>query len=914
MRRAAGRLTRGLVLMTGTGAGASVILAVLVMTSVFAAMAAPRQSLADRTRALDAVFASVPALGRSVVATADYFSVATTLGAGGGLDQRIGDGQLQLIRAGIARRLIAAGIPLQPSRARWSGVSSGQLTLAPYPRSVRATAPPKVQVLYRGALSKYARLTAGAMPARSSLTYSPAGPLDRFEVAVTAATAARFSLRPGSVLHLGRGLALVVTGLIRPVRPGSAFWTEDPGAAAASFVSAGRGGGGYWQGSVFITRPELAHLESALDISKMTLTWDFPMRLRGVTADQAGALADSLRAAAGRAGIIRPRSDLGYETALASAEVVTGVAGPLAQFVQAEDQVATLLSLIEVSLAIVGAVVLLLGGRLLAERRGAELRVMRGRGAALGQLAGLGLRAGLVVVLPAAALGAVAAVMLTPGGDEPLAWWLASMTTIFALAGMPWLIVRQASASGQAAERADRPLTRTERSRRLVADLTLVAAAAGAMVVLRQQGLSGAGTNWYPSAAPALVAIPAAILAVRCYPRVVRWLVRLAGRRSGVTAFVGLARASRTSATAVLPVFALVLVLTVVGFGAMLRAAVGNGDTVASWRAAGADAVVDATQLTGPLSTQAQRAISAAPGVRGSCPLAVLPGLLAGGASVSVVVMDPARYARFTSGTPLAAFPARALAGQGGPAPPGVPVLASPSVAAALRGGQLLVAGRALRVRVAKVVISPASQLTGTDFVVITAQALGGRPHANVLLLSGPAIGSGRLRALVRQALRGATVSFRSKVLDSLVNAPLPRSAFVTFAQGALAAAAFGAVIVLIMLALGARPRELTLARLFTMGLSPAQASRLVLAEVLPSIVAAAAGGTVAALALVPLLAPAIDLSLFTGSAEPVAMRADVGVLLYLAGILLALSVLTLFAQSAATRLRGVARALRVGE
>ncbi len=182
------------------------------------------------------------------------------------------------------------------------------------------------------------------------------------------------------------------------------------------------------------------------------------------------------------------------------------------------------------------------------------------------------------------------------------------------------------------------------------------------------------------------------------------------------------------------------------------------------------------------------------------------------------------------------------------------------------------------------------------------------------MLLVGQ-VDHGRLRAAVHRVLPGGTsVSYRSAVLAGLTGADLQRGAYVTFAESAGAAAGFGAVIMVIMLALGARSRELTLARLFTMGLSRGQARLVVAAEALPAIVAAAGGGAVCAWVLVPLLGPGIDLSPFTGSAARVPVRADFAVIGYLAAGLVALALLILFAQAAATRLRGVSRALRVGE
>jgi putative ABC transport system permease protein len=136
----------------------------------------------------------------------------------------------------------------------------------------------------------------------------------------------------------------------------------------------------------------------------------------------------------------------------------------------------------------------------------------------------------------------------------------------------------------------------------------------------------------------------------------------------------------------------------------------------------------------------------------------------------------------------------------------------------------------------------------------------------------------------------------------------------VAYAQGAAAAALFGVVVLLMMLALGARSRELTLARLFTMGLSPGQARRLVLTEALPLLVGAMIGGVACAWLLVPLVGPTLDLSPLTGSSVPAPVRADYTVLAVLAGGLLVLTLITLAAQAAATRLHGLARGLRVGE
>ena len=90
----------------------------------------------------------------------------------------------------------------------------------------------------------------------------------------------------------------------------------------------------------------------------------------------------------------------------------------LTPFLTADDAVAPVLGLLYVSLAVLGAVVVLLGARLVAQRRAAEFTLMRARGAALHQLGWLVLRASAVIAVVAGAAAAALAIRLTPGGGN----------------------------------------------------------------------------------------------------------------------------------------------------------------------------------------------------------------------------------------------------------------------------------------------------------------------------------------------------------------------------------------------------------------------------------------------------------------------------------------------------------------
>ena len=136
----------------------------------------------------------------------------------------------------------------------------------------------------------------------------------------------------------------------------------------------------------------------------------------------------------------------------------------------------------------------------------------------------------------------------------------------------------------------------------------------------------------------------------------------------------------------------------------------------------------------------------------------------------------------------------------------------------------------------------------------------------NELLLTGAGIDRARLTAVVRTMIpEGGVATFRSDILNSLASAPLQHGAFVLFALAVVVAAGLGLAVMLLELALGAAEREVTLARLATMGLDERQRTRVVVLEVLPAVIAAAVAAWACALVLPRVVAPAIDLSVFTG-------------------------------------------------
>lgn len=161
--------------------------------------------------------------------------------------------------------------------------------------------------------------------------------------------------------------------------------------------------------------------------------------------------------------------------------------------------------------------------------------------------------------------------------------------------------------------------------------------------------------------------------------------------------------------------------------------------------------------------------------------------------------------------------------------------------------------------------------------------------------------------------LPGAVTTYRSDSLKGFTGAPLQHGTFVLFALALLAAAGLGLAVMLLELALGAAEREITLARLAAMGLGEGQRARVVVLEVLPAVIAAAVAAVACALVLARVVAPAIDLSVFTGSITGVALAPDVASFaLPLVGLAV-IAVLALGLEIRAGRRHAVAGSLRVG-
>jgi putative ABC transport system permease protein len=908
------RIRAGWIQLTGAGPAVSAGLALLMFACVFMAVAGPRASLNLRTYALRRALAGTGSLAESVYGNVDY-SGFSTMGQG-----PFSAASISHARRALASKLAAQHLPLASSTGQWDSASTGIQPVSGAPKAVRGGHPPLLKLIYRVQLARYTELAAGRLPSASRVTADSS----RFEIAVTQQTADVFGLRPGSTLRTGTSTTLEVTGILRPHATGSPFWTADPVALGPRLMELSANLPAFWVGAAVVGPGELPGIKRAFPITNIQLSWDFPLDLSQLAASQVPALEHTLTTLTSTAGQIghAVQGQLAQETQLPEPVPLTAsVVQQLADFGKQDRAVSSVLSLQFVSLAMVAALAVLLCCWLLAEHRRGELTVSRARGASAAQQMLMALRSTAAITLPAALLAAVLAVLVTPGATTTLGYWLAALTVLTALAGTPLIVLRwhrgAAVAGGQGKLSRRRAVLR-----RVLGEAALLAATVGGLALLRRQGV-GSHANWFLSLAPVLTAIPAAIVVLRCYPLVLRGLVALAAARRGVAAFVGGARAARAALTVALPVFALVIALTVAAFGAMARSSVRSAQVAASWQQVGADAVIASPSPAAPLSTAAARAIAAVPGVRHIAVVSLLTGSTARGFQLTVAAADPAQLAAVMARNPAGAAAARAVArlsqaGSGTGAAAGdsaaaaTPALVTPGAAKIIGGGTTLRAGaRTLGITVTgRAPVVPGVRAAAVVLVPASSLRTGPRP-GSLVLVTGAGLDSHALTAVAHRYLPGAAVTVRSAVLAGLIRAPVPEAGFLALAGGAGAAALLSVAVLLITLLLGARSRELTMTRLRVIGLAPRQARWLTATEVLPQVAAAAVGGACAALVLAPLLGQALNLSPFAGSSAAVPVRLDPVALAVTTGVLLGLALLALLASEFTARHRNPAAALR---
>ena len=867
-------------LVTGeAGTGLAWVLAAAALLTAFLATAAPRETAVTSTRALQQTLAGLNPVARGIAVTAQWQPLSQNPASA------ITPDQLAAFPAQLAA-LLPARLRSAPGQ-RWGSFATIPATVTNAAQSaVYQGVRPTMEVSYHSALAGHVRLIAGTMP-------GPATVPGTVPVLAARAVAARYGLRPGSVVDLASGVRLNVSGIVVPSDPGSPYWSIDPLPAQP-----GLQGGHYWSAGLIAGPDSMIALQADQQGQFVTGTWFVPLVTRSATPATLPGLLGGISALASSnrlpAGVASAAGQPAFPFAQ-TATLHTSLAASLSTFLAQQQATTAVGALILAGLLVAGLVLLLIGARLAAEAYRPELALMRLRGASAGQVAGRALaRAGLLVA-PAAAAGAVLAVLAVRGPGTPRPWLPAGAVAVV-LAGAVTVLAagplrgpgagragpgddRAGLGGGRAgAERAATAAARRS-PRRAVAEAAVIVLAAGGLASLRLAGGPGQ-SDAYTTASPVLAAIAASLLAARLYPLPLRGLLRVAAARPGPVGFLGLAQAARARVSAVLPVLALVLALTVAAFAALVAASVAAGQEATSWAAVGADATVAAPagKIAGVISPRVVRAVAAVPGVTSATAVWTEPGLgnfaaqvsAAGGrtATAALAVVSPGPYAALAARTPWGGFPARLLAGdgQGGP----VPVLASAQLGAALGGAgrtaTINLDGDIVPVRIRGVIGLTPAEPSGGSFLIVpqwAAARLDYVPGPNLLLATGPGTGSPQFAAAAAGAGPGRVITQRQQVLTGLRASPAQAAADRINTLGIWAAAALTVLALLVGLAASAGGRSALAARMAALGMTARQARALDLMQALPLLAAGITGMLVATIGLALLIGPALNLAVF---------------------------------------------------
>ncbi|MFD8421078.1 FtsX-like permease family protein [Streptomyces sp. NPDC059466] len=719
--------------------------------------------------------------------------------------------------------------------------------------------PAKVALVAPSDLAGHSRLSRGRLP-RASGTVTTTTP--GVEAAVSSDTAEILHIEVGSVLHVpGAGrdaLAVKVTGIVAPRDRDGAYWATDPllrTPVMMRILPADPYSARYWVGALLLP-PEAAPALLGTE-GRPYRYWRLPPRPDTLHDRDLGALKSAVASLVSGPGLHQVSTFTGPLT-----DANTDLDDVLASYSLLHSGVLALISVAAFGSGTVAVVVLAMAGGLAADRRRTELALLRARGASLRGLAVRLFAETAVVAVPAGALGLAVAVRVLPGARLLPAVLAALAVTAVACAALPLRAVAAHRLVRVPVLRQDVTSARPSR-RRTVAELTLVTVAAGAVVTLRREGTSGGSGDQLISAAPVLVGVIAALLLVRLYPLPLRGMAGPAGRLRGVVGPLSLARAGRSSASAVLPLLALLTALTTASFGGSVLAGVGAARDHSALLAVGADARLESVR--DPLPAGLTGRVRRVAGVRDVAAVSVAYQAKPddGRLTVPVVGVDPGGYAELTRRTGLGAFSEGVLGkGRGGPGGDAVlPAVASPGVANAHGSAPFPVRmedGSRVTVRVAAVRdITPA--VMDTDFLVVDRAGLtatAARPTA--LLVTGPEADGRALRAAAGHAV---SVSLRAEEKARYVDSPLQTGVEHLYTAAVAAGAGYAVLALLLSLLRAAPERIALLARLRTMGLTRPQGRRLLVLESLPQAVLAAAGGVLTGWAAILLLSPGMDLT-----------------------------------------------------
>ncbi|MFC7487959.1 FtsX-like permease family protein [Knoellia sp. CPCC 206453] len=917
-----------------TTALATVLFALLTAIATAYLVAAPRLQDTAYDEALGDELRSASQLQRDITLTLVPFDRGNFLGEG--TPEGPGDG---LTAPFSAVESAAQGAMAADSTLVGTPVVSAQtepFSISPE-TGTKLQDPPQTVVRVQGGLEEHVTWTSGRAPGKPTQTRAlTVGKLTRvvhlLPVGVSQDVAAGLGITVGATYELfpagepkkvvGREpIFVVVAGTFSPRDRQDAFWEPEGRMLAVASIPSPQGGA-VRQGALVLPVESYSALTDSLrggeipDMSVMgssflTHSWRYKVRedLRQSDAVRLSRMASRLDTARDMTLLPeRPRltTDIPslverYERALASTSVVTSFA--------------------TAGITALSAIVLMLTALVATASRLREFTLLAARGASTLHVLAMALAGPMAWGVLAAGTAAALTMLLVDGVPPWVSWLQVAVVIAAPAAAIATLVLACVRAAVNTRVAATTSLIRS--SRRIVAELGLVVLSVLAISTVRARGdvISGGQTDWYAALSPVLLAASAAVVVFRVLPGPIRALSRLAGRGRGYVNFLGLARSSRASGTAGLPLLALVVGASVLTVVATISATIGEERAVAAYRTVGADVRIDGGRIDdADLAELRQRpgvaAVAGAYVDRGSL-IAPSDDSTGGAQDVRIIGVDPAQYSSVLARTPLA------MAGSGVRGADGrIPVWLS---AGASVGDEIQLVVRGTRVPATVTVVDPtlarvsSGQLTATALVPLDAlEAAVPLAQKNTAYAKASAKAAAALvadgtndRAAIGELVTGVT-SARALTVSS-ASRSLPSFVARSYAVAAALTALLTFLAVVLLLVAGRPERRQLLLRLRTMGMPRRAEARLLAVEVLPLLLTAVLVGAGVGIAAPLLVSRAIDLGGYTTGPRPdLTPNWTVGGLAALGAFLLA--VLALVIEEIRTRRASLAEHLREGE
>ncbi|MCG5472877.1 FtsX-like permease family protein [Micromonospora sp. LAH09] len=718
-------------------------------------------------------------------------------------------------------------------------------------------------------IQRESTLVEGAWP---SETYVPERPI---EVALDVEVAGKLNLRTGSALRIGNAddkgrlsdaAPMVVSGLFRPADRENGIWDGLPPLLRITEPL----GDGQPLTVVGVVAQSALNKRAAAGWPIQS-TWRYRLGANRIDARELDQMIDGLQTM--------------QRTRPQDLTLTQGVDVPLRAFAAQVDAARTLLAVIAAGVLATLAGLIVLAASLATRRRRSEFALLRARGGAATAGARRSLAESLLVVPVAAALGWWLGTLL-PGAPDPTTPYAIAATVLVTLA-LP--LATLAVPVGGAA-RSDLIRVRPS-ARRLTVEVSLLLLAGLAAVLLRRRGLTLGEVDPLLVSVPVLLAVAAAVLALRAYPWPLLLVSRLAARTRGSVAFLGTARAGRSAVAT--PLVVVVLAIGTAAFCAVVAAGVDASRERAAAQIVPADAVIrgerfapDTVDELGRLpGVQAVTRVLfqsderlAADEIGTDARVAQTDVLLVDGSGLDAV----ARESEVDLPVPPTLLTAR-------PGPGPLPAIVSPAVAADLAKAGLddsafiSVQGQRYEFRVAGTEEGfPLLSADASRFVILPWQALPERtttPVPTSLLIAGDPLDAEALRVAGDQGQEryqrdgtvtgrerpiGVTVDTRADVRRDLGNGGANGVLAFGFVAGAVGGTVLGLLAIAFTVLAGARARGQVLSRLRTLGLSRRQWRGLLLVELTPLVAVSVLTGALVGAVLPLLLNPVLGLSAFT--------------------------------------------------